>query len=128
MEQAKRRDAVKAMADLLRSGATMLSERCPICGLPLFRLKSGEIVCPIHGRIFVVRSEEEYTRATLEAALEGLERLAAARITALTAEVEKTGRGLEELVKWLEVVERIERVRSLTAKPATQGGRGGEKS
>ena len=35
---------VKRMADLLKSGATMLSDICPECGSPLFRIK-GEVFC-----------------------------------------------------------------------------------
>src|SRR6266702_2531399 len=35
---------VKRMADLLKSGATMLSDVCPECGNPLFRVK-GDIFC-----------------------------------------------------------------------------------
>ncbi|PYI96327.1 MAG: hypothetical protein DME98_12800 [Verrucomicrobia bacterium] len=37
-------DDVKRMADLLKSGATMLSDVCPNCGSPLFKVK-GEIFC-----------------------------------------------------------------------------------
>ncbi|MEN3059018.1 MAG: Sjogren's syndrome/scleroderma autoantigen 1 family protein, partial [Candidatus Methanosuratincola petrocarbonis] len=37
---------VKRMADLLREGATMLSQACPECKTPLFRLSSGEVICP----------------------------------------------------------------------------------
>lgn len=35
---------VRRMADLLKSGATMLSDICPNCGSPLFKVK-GEIFC-----------------------------------------------------------------------------------
>ena len=35
---------VKRMADLLKSGATMLSDVCPDCGSPLFKVK-GDIFC-----------------------------------------------------------------------------------
>lgn len=35
---------VRRMADLLKSGATMLSDVCPNCGSPLFRVK-GETFC-----------------------------------------------------------------------------------
>jgi len=37
-------DDVKHMADLLKSGATMLSDICPECGSPLFKIK-GEVFC-----------------------------------------------------------------------------------
>jgi UPF0148 protein len=35
---------VKRMADLLKSGATMLSDVCPECGSPLFKVR-GDILC-----------------------------------------------------------------------------------
>lgn len=35
---------VKRMAELLKSGATMLSDICPECSSPLFRIK-GEVFC-----------------------------------------------------------------------------------
>src|SRR5437660_12011462 len=35
---------VKRMADLLKSGATMLSDVCPVCGTPLFKV-TGEVFC-----------------------------------------------------------------------------------
>lgn len=38
---------MKQMAELLRKGATMLSETCPECNTPLFRLKDGSLVCPM---------------------------------------------------------------------------------
>ncbi len=105
---------IRKMADLLRSGATMLAEHCPKCGLPLFRLRSGEVVCPIHGRVYIARTEAEVTKATVEGVLEQLERLL----------VEKIGRGIGELreasftdeekpralIVWLEALERVERL------------------
>lgn len=38
---------MKEMAELLRKGASMLSETCPRCGTPLFKLPDGEIICPM---------------------------------------------------------------------------------
>src|SRR6267143_1225232 len=35
---------VKRMADLLKSGATMLSDVCPVCGTPLFKVE-GDVFC-----------------------------------------------------------------------------------
>ncbi len=103
-------DVVKKMADLLRAGAAMLSERCPICGLPLFRLKSGEVVCPVHGRVYIVKTESEATRITVQGVLENLERVAAEEIAKA---LEKRDQGLDGLVKWLDVLERTERILSI---------------
>ena len=38
------------MADLLRSGNTMLNMACPICNNPIFRNKDGAIFCPTCNR------------------------------------------------------------------------------
>ncbi len=103
-------DVVKKMADLLRAGAAMLSERCPICGLPLFRLKSGEVVCPVHGRVYIVKTESEATRITVQGVLENIEKVAAEEIAKA---LERRGQGLDELVRWLDVLERTERILSI---------------
>ena len=49
------KEDAKKMADLLRSGHTMLNRACPICKNPIFRSKDGLDFCPICNRkvIFV---------------------------------------------------------------------------
>jgi len=104
---------VKKMADLLRAGATMLPERCPVCGLPLFRLRSGEVVCPVHGRVYIVRDESEVSRVTVQGVLEELEKVVASR---LSENLEAAKRGeprAKELSEWLDVLERTERILSM---------------
>lgn len=116
---------MKKMADLLRAGATMLAETCPICGLPLFRLKSGEVVCPIHGRVYIVRDESEAARVEVEGVLEQLERLVARRISEHIARGGIEG-SAEELRSLLDVLERVERILSLIRSYKHGGGGGGE--
>lgn len=36
---------MKNMGELLRKGATMLSESCPECNTPIFKLKDGSLYC-----------------------------------------------------------------------------------
>ncbi|MGQ9759502.1 MAG: Sjogren's syndrome/scleroderma autoantigen 1 family protein [Candidatus Methanomethylicaceae archaeon] len=57
----KSRDNVaKKGADLLRAGAVMLQTYCPDCKTPLFRLTSGEVVCPgCDRRVIFVKSDED---------------------------------------------------------------------
>ena len=45
------------MADLLRSGHTMLNLACPICNNPLFRNKEKEIFCGICNKKVIVKKE-----------------------------------------------------------------------
>ncbi|MCC6010806.1 MAG: hypothetical protein LM556_00185 [Desulfurococcaceae archaeon] len=110
-----RNDPTKIMAELLKSGAVMLAETCPVegCHLPLFKLKTGEVVCPVHGRVHIVKSEEEakeiYAKTYLLNIIERLETYALRNIENLlsTPDIEPT-----EYIKWLEVLERIQRLKS----------------
>ncbi|MEM2125578.1 MAG: Sjogren's syndrome/scleroderma autoantigen 1 family protein [Candidatus Methanosuratincola sp.] len=58
---------VKRMADLLREGATMLSQACPECKTPLFRLSSGEVVCPGCSKRVVFAKPSETERVAAQA-------------------------------------------------------------
>ena len=74
---------MKGMADLLRSGAVMLSRSCPECGTPLFELKSGDIVCAkCQRRVVIVPEGEE---ATVEAGvrLESVEKVIVEKLVKL---------------------------------------------
>lgn len=52
-------ESIKRMADLLKSGATMLFEHCPQCGSPLFKLQD-EVRCPkCDKRVIIVKTGEE---------------------------------------------------------------------
>ncbi len=113
-------DPTKIMAELLKSGAIMLAETCPVegCHLPLFKLRTGEVICPIHGRVHIVKTEEEarevYTRTYLLYILEKLEVYTLKTVENLlnSPDIEPT-----EYIKWLEVLERIHRIKSqLTSK------------
>lgn len=48
---------IKKMADLLRSGNTMLNMACPVCNNPVFRNKGGVLFCPVcNKKILVVKN------------------------------------------------------------------------
>lgn len=109
--------SVKKMAELLKSGATMLAETCPVegCALPLFKLRSGETVCPVHGRVHIVKTDEEAMKVreeiTLKAVLERLEGEVLRNIARkLDREYELAA---SELIEYLEVLERIYRIKSM---------------
>lgn len=46
------------MADLLRSGHTMLNIACPICNNPIFKNKNGEKYCPVCNKKVVIVDNE----------------------------------------------------------------------
>ena len=101
-------EIVKKMARLMMQGAVMLAERCPICGLPLFRLKNGQVICPVHGRVLIVSSEEEAEEARLDNTIRRVESYAASKVESLLRDGDPV-----ELLEWLRVIEAAERIRSL---------------
>ncbi len=120
--------AIKRMVELLRGGATMLGEHCPLCGSPLFKLKSGEIVCPVHGRVFVAKSEEEVAEASVLGTLTELEKALVKRVTLALPTIEMGEGGeevLREVILMLDAIERIERIKHVLsiAKRSPSGGR-----
>ena len=52
---------MKQMAELLRKGAIMLSESCPECNTPLFKLKDGSLICSMCNKPVVMVSSDTDT-------------------------------------------------------------------
>ncbi|OYT31920.1 MAG: hypothetical protein B6U94_01500 [Thermofilum sp. ex4484_79] len=114
--------AVKRMAQLLKSGATMLERVCPQCNVPLFRLKSGEIICPSCGQRFViVQSEEEEIRVYANEALKELERILISKIYKMAAEVRNVS-DVSELSDLLKSVYEILKVIEISRRIREKGG------
>ena len=103
---------VRRMAELMMQGAVMLAETCPLDGLPLFRLKNGDIICPVHGKIILVHDEAEAENIKIDSILHATEKYAAGQVERLL----ETGPP-EEIVKWLEVIEKIENIKKLRSLP-----------
>lgn len=118
------------MASLLKSGATMLDKTCPRCGVPLFRLKSGEVVCPKCGQKYViVTSDEEEIRARSSLVLQSLEQTIVEKLQLLQGdlsgmtspeEIYDAGRAIMML---LQILETSYKVRSLARPTAGEGQR-----
>lgn len=49
---------IKNMAELLRSGNTMLNMACPVCNNPIFRKREGDTFCPTCNRSVLIISNE----------------------------------------------------------------------
>lgn len=77
------------MANLLRSGATMLSYSCPECSSPLFQLKSGEIWCASCQRRVVVAPEGKEAAIETGIQLESLEKVMFKKLVFLEELIEK---------------------------------------
>ncbi len=105
---------VKRMAELMLRGAVMLADTCPLDGLPLFKLRNGDIVCPVHGKIILVHDEKEAEDLMIDNTLWKLETFAAKRIEGLMEQGKPS-----EIIEWLDVIEAVERIKSLR-RPKTE--------
>jgi UPF0148 protein len=109
---------VKKMAELLKSGAAMLSETCPECGTPLFR-KGNETFCPKCNKpVMIIQSAEQETRFKADRGLGDLEETLLAKIQELNSAL-KNERDPEKLMaygnvltSWLGAIEKLRRLRN----------------
>jgi len=99
-------DVVKRMAELLRQGAAMLAYSCPECGVPLFRLKSGQVICPKCNREVVTEAGRERAKARIrEIVISELEEALSKKLHELAQSLNEGD--YEDLLKKLTVIERI---------------------
>lgn len=108
---------VKKMAELLKSGATMLQETCPECGTPLFR-KGNETFCPKCNRpVVIIKTAEEETRLMADRILENSEQTLLAKIQEVNLAMKnETDPGKliaygNALVSWLGAIEKLRDLR-----------------
>lgn len=117
----EKRLAIRRSTELLRQGATMLGLQCPKCGSPLFKLRSGEVVCPLHGRVIIAESESDVTTANIEARLERLEKALLNHLDHLTSTLEHSPTPepsvLEDLSRLLDL---LQKTRALRKQKATE--------
>ncbi|MDI9643643.1 MAG: Sjogren's syndrome/scleroderma autoantigen 1 family protein [Candidatus Verstraetearchaeota archaeon] len=79
------------MADLLREGAAMLSQICPDCKTPLFRLSGGEVICPgCNRRVVFAKSTDTERVATQAAVASSLEAVIMNKISDIRSCLEST--------------------------------------
>lgn len=111
----------REMVNLLRSGATMLADQCPTCGGILFRLRSGEVVCPgcklsKEARVGTVA---ETKMQEIEGGLTSLEETLMSKLFLMSSRISETQdiSKVKELVQICgEIISVIERLRSLRRK------------
>lgn len=111
---------VKKMAELLKSGATMLSETCPECGTPLFR-RGKETFCPKCNKpVVIVQTAEDESRLLTDRILETSEQTLFDKIQeanlAMKSETdpEKLITYGNALATWLDAIEKIRRLKTQT--------------
>jgi UPF0148 protein len=105
---------MKQMAELLRKGATMLSETCPECNTPLFKLKDGSLVCPMCNKPVVVVSADADTEAIAQQG--SIDQTLLSKVKEIQAMIEtekdptKINSLLETLMKLMDARERVRKL------------------
>lgn len=106
-------DSVKKAAALLKQGAVMLDISCPICHMPLFKLKTGEVVCPTHGRVYVVESDEEEARIKREVSLQNVEETLLNGLYVIANKIKEDptdDEALKQVIYYIDAIYRIEKL------------------
>jgi UPF0148 protein len=111
-------EEVKRMADLLRSGAVMLKETCPVCATPLFRLGKDVFCAKCNRPVAIVKSAEDEVRLATHQVLDGLEQAMLEKIGELNLAI-KSERELAQLRElgetaktYLSALEQIRKLKS----------------
>jgi UPF0148 protein len=108
---------VKKMADLLKSGATMLQETCPVCGTPLFRRGKETFCAKCNQPVAIIKNAEDESRLMAEKVLENSEQTLLAKIEEMSSALrgekdpEKLAAYGNALTSWLDAIEKLRRLR-----------------
>ena len=120
----KEKQQIRRMSELLRSGATMLSQTCPVCNTPLFRVKD-QLLCPRCNKnvVIVKEGEEEKTIASIsvfndleDTVLEKLREIDNA--TKDKKDIDESKELANTLNIWLDALERLKKVQRTYSSPA----------
>ena len=110
------KEPIKRMADLLKSGATMIFEHCPQCGSPLFKIRD-EVWCPTcNKKVIIVKAGEEPPDLSSSTLLSDVERIVLSKIQGISQRIkdEDDVSRLETLgnllSRWLEMLEKLRRI------------------
>jgi len=71
---------VKRMAELLKSGASMLQETCPECGTPLFKRGTETFCAKCNRPVVIIRNANDENRLVTDQILESTEQTLLAKI------------------------------------------------
>lgn len=105
--------SIKKGAELLTQGATMLNESCPICHSPLFKLKNGDVVCPVHGKVYLVKSDEEEKKVKKDIVLGSTEDELINNLNYLLKKLKDNPEDSDimmQIIRYLDAIERLRRI------------------
>ena len=108
---------ITRMAELLKSGATMLFEHCPQCDSPLFKIKNDVWCTKCNKMVILVKRDEDIPQLSSSALFDDVEKLALSKLSdAMQQLKDETDvsrlRMLSDLVSmWLTILEKIRKLK-----------------
>lgn len=108
---------LKKMSELLKSGATMLSETCPECGSPLFKVGSDIICAKCNKPVVILKATQQEDMVIGERVLGDLEQTILSKIkeinSAMSSEndVEKLTQYGKALSTWLDALDKVRKLK-----------------
>jgi len=108
---------VKRMAELLKSGASMLQETCPECGTPLFKRGTETFCAKCNRPVVIIRNANDENRLVTDQILESTEQTLLAKIQQVN-NLLKTESDPEKLLAygnalktWLDAIDRLRKLK-----------------
>ncbi|WP_229768204.1 Sjogren's syndrome/scleroderma autoantigen 1 family protein [Sulfodiicoccus acidiphilus] len=92
----------------------MLGDACPECGSPLFKLKSGDVVCPQHGKVVIVKDDQEELKVKSEVLLSQVEERLIQGLERASGKIREAPEDpdvVNQVIRYLEALERVRRIR-----------------
>lgn len=119
-DQKKTEDAnrnIRKMSLLLREGHTLLSNACPQCNSPLFKMKSGEIYCvTCDKKVIIVKDETQIDTIMQNKILDDLSKVINIKIKEIAQEIDSE-RDIDNLYKMtrlaISYLESLEKLKEL---------------
>lgn len=108
---------LKKMSELLKSGATMLSETCPECGSPLFKVGSDIICVKCNKPVVILKASQQEDKVIGERVLGDLEQTILSKIkeinSAMSSEndAEKLAQYGKALSTWLDALDKVRKLK-----------------
>ena len=109
---------VKRMADLLKSGATMLFEHCPQCGSPLFKIQDEVWCAACDKKILILKQSEAAPDTSTTTLLSALKATVLAKLQDVHQRVQAESdiENLESLATllstWLDLYDKIQKLQN----------------
>ncbi|NHJ05633.1 MAG: hypothetical protein EAX90_12475 [Candidatus Heimdallarchaeota archaeon] len=109
-------NGIKAIADALKSGGTLLEAACPICDSPLIKVK-GRVFCKTCNREVIIYKDEKQLPLDIQKALKknafgvvnedsAIEKTLKGKVEKLRLQLEKTD-DTDEIIKISEAIDKL---------------------